>query len=249
MIEVSYISALIGGILTFLAPCTLPLIPAYIAFIGGGNQEGGVAPFSRNRLLTNALFFISGFSMIFILFGMASGVLGTYLILYRSTIAQVGGVIIILFGLGMMGLFRLPQIPPLFRIDRIRTILPPAGSKRGAFMLGLMFSLGWSPCLGPVLGAIFGLAVVSATVVSGATLLATYALGLAIPFLLVAYVYGSAMTYVIQLQKYLSLISKIGGACIVLIGFLLLIGQFGMLNTWAVHFFGDLGFNSFVELM
>ncbi len=249
MIEVSYISALIGGILTFLAPCTLPLIPAYIAFIGGGNQAPGVTPFSRNRLLANALLFVSGFSVIFILFGMASGVLGTYLILYRSLMAQVGGVIIILFGLSMLGVFSLPQVPPLFRMDRMRAWLPPAGSKRGAFMLGLMFSLGWSPCLGPVLGAIFGLAVVSGTVLSGATLLATYALGLAIPFLLVAFVYGSALTYVTKLQKYLSLISKIGGVFIVVIGLLLLMGQFGMLNTWAIQIFGDLGFNRYVELM
>jgi cytochrome c-type biogenesis protein len=249
MIEVSYISALIGGLLTFLAPCTLPLIPAYIAFIGGGNQHGETGRFSRQRLFVNAVFFVLGFSLIFILFGMISGVLGTYLILYRSLIAQIGGVIIIFFGLAMLGVFSFPRIPPLFRMERVTHLIPPPGSRRGAFVLGLMFSLGWSPCLGPVLGAIFGLAVVSATALSGAMLLATYALGLAIPFLLVAFLYGSALTYVTALQRYLPMISRIGAACIVLIGFLLLIGQFGILNTWAISLFGNFGFDKYVELM
>lgn len=244
MPDISFISALIGGLLTFLAPCTLPLIPAYIAFIGGSSADGGGTTFSRKRLFMNALFFVLGFSVVFILFGLASGSIGKFLVMHRLLISQVGGVLICLFGLSLLGLF--PRMkgfsyrPPAF---------VSAGSPFGGFSLGFLFALGWSPCLGPILGTILVLAGTSGTAFSGATLLATYSLGLAIPFLLVALLYGSAFTYVTKLQAYLPLITRVGAILIIGIGILLIIGQFGILNSWAQVIIGPLGLDRLVDLM
>ena len=245
MFEVSIISALIGGLLTFLAPCTLPLIPAYVAFIGG--DQKGVPGRVRARMLLNGAYFISGFSFIFILFGLASGALGTFFVLYRTLLSQVGGVVVILFGLSMLGLLRLPRSLPQFMTTVPKVIR--AGSKRGAFLLGLLFALGWSPCLGPVLGTILVLAGTTGSALHGAFLLAVYSLGLAIPFFLVAYLYGSTFSYVVTLQKYLPLVTRLGGVFLVLIGVLLVLGQFGMLNTWMLDVFGGVGYDRLVEFM
>ncbi len=250
MIEVSYISALIGGLLTFLAPCTLPLIPAYIAFISSNGHDKGSRTFSHSRLLENALMFVIGFSTVFIFFGIISGAISKFLFEYRPLLSQVGGIIIILLGLSMLGVFSLPQIRSFIKLPTFKLpgyVVP--GSRLGGFLLGFMFALGWSPCLGPVLGTILLLAGASGTVMNGALLLATYSLGLAIPFLLVAYLYGKTFVYVTRLQKYLPIISRIGALMIIAIGFLLLIGQFGILNFWASQLLGGLHMERFVEFM
>lgn len=250
MIEVSYISALIGGLLTFLAPCTLPLIPAYIAFISGNGHSGEDGKFSHARLLENALMFVLGFSTVFVAFGIISGALGRFLFEFRSVISQVGGVIIIILGLSMLGVFSLPKIKTFIDLTSLKLpgfVIP--GSKLGGYLLGFMFALGWSPCLGPVLGTILLLASTSGTVLDGALLLATYSLGLAIPFLIVAYVYGKTFSYVVALQKYLPTITMIGAYVIIAIGILLLIGQFGILNSWATELLGENNIEQFVELL
>ena len=245
MFDVSYLSALVGGLLTFLAPCTLPLIPAYIAFISGSNSIDADKHFSRRNLMRNALFFIAGFSSIFILFGLASGVAGKFLVLHRMLLAQVGGVFIVFFGLSMLGV--LPALPSLSR-GRIPDFIS-AGSPFGGFALGLLFALGWSPCLGPILGTILILAGTTGTALSGASLLAVYSFGLAFPFFLVAFLYGSTFTYVAKLQTYLPLISKIGAFMIIFIGILLIIGQFGVLNSWAQYTFDIFGIGMLPDLM
>ena len=247
MLDISVISAFIGGLLTFLAPCTLPLIPAYLAFIGGSvsteKKHGSV----RRGLLLNALAFVLGFSVIFILFGMASGAVGTYLVLYRKLLAQIGGVVVLLFGISMLGFFTLPSLSATWGGFIPKWLKP--GTLKGSFLLGLLFALGWSPCLGPILGTIYILAITKGTILSGGALLFVYALGLAIPFLFVAFLYGSAWTYVPTLSKYLPIISKIGAVLLIVIGILLIIGQFGILNTWVLTLFGDIGYDRFIELM
>lgn len=250
MIEVSYIIAFIGGLLTFLAPCTLPLIPAYIGFISGYTRHGEGEKFSHLRLLQNAIMFVVGFSVVFIFFGVISGVLSKFFYEFRSILSQVGGIFIIILGFSMLGKFSFPNLPSYFNLPILKQagiIIP--GSRIGAFLLGFMFALGWSPCLGPVLGTILLLASTSGTSINGALLLATYSMGLAVPFLIIAYVYGKTFTYVVKLQKYLPVIAKVGALMIIGIGFLMLIGQFGILNSWAAQLLGGLNVKQFVEYM
>lgn len=244
MPDVNFISALIGGLLTFFAPCTLPLIPAYLAFIGGSSVEGQKKRFSRHRLFLNATFFVFGFSVVFILFGLASGTLGKFFVLNRLLISQVGGVLVCFFGLSLLGVF-----PKMKGFSHQVPAFVSTGSPFGGFTLGFLFALGWSPCLGPILGTILILAGTGATAFSGALLLATYSLGLAIPFLIVALLYGSAFTYVAKLHSYLPVISKVGAVLIIAIGVLLIVGQFGILNSWAQYITGPLGFDRFGDFM
>lgn len=249
MTEVTFFSALFGGMLTFSAPCTLPLIPGYIAFIGGSSGSSGETRHAtiRSDTLRNALFFVLGFSLIFILFGMASGAVGKFLVLYRTLIAQVGGVIIIYFGLSMLGFLPFPSFSAVSSGGRLSGLFGGriSGTRSGSFFLGLLFALGWSPCLGPILGTILLLAATGGTALYGGSLLAVYALGLATPFLIVAFLYGSTFAYVAKLEPYLYFTRLAGGVMLMFVGILLVIGQFGILNTWA----GGLFDGRLIELM
>lgn len=244
MLDVGYISALIGGLLTFLAPCTLPLIPAYIGFLAGGNSRENDS-LRRRRIFLNAVLFTSAFSLVFIFFGLISGVLGEFFVLHRALISQIGGVLVVLLGLSMLGLFELPQ----FSIGRkLPKVLIP-GSPLSAFLLGLLFALGWSPCLGPILGVILSLAASSGTAFHGGVLLLIYSLGLAIPFLVIAMLYGSSFSYIPRLARMLPYINKIGGVLFMVIGVLLLRGEFGLLNVWVQEVLGNTWYNNLMNYM
>lgn len=245
MIDVTFFSALLGGLLTFFAPCTLPLIPAYLGFIGG--TKTGHGDHTPPPLFLQAVFFVLGFTVVFMVYGLASGIIGKFLILYRKEIAQVGGVIIILFGLSMLHFIKLPSFFS-FSGKPLPKIIHP-GTRAGAFALGFLFALGWSPCLGPILGTILLLAATSATALHGAYLLGVYSFGLAIPFLIVAYIYGAAFTYVRTLERYIPIISQISAWLLVGIGLLLLLGQFGLLNTWVGSFIGESRYENLVNYM
>jgi cytochrome c-type biogenesis protein len=226
-LDVSLLSAFLGGLLTFLAPCTLPLIPAFLAFIGGASP--GVNNLEKRKaVLFAALSFVSGFTVIFMLLGMASGTLGALFTLNKKLIAQVGGVLIIVLGFGMMGVIPLPSLGRI--TGKIPSSVVP-GTRTGGFLLGLLFGLGWSPCLGPILGTILVLAATSNTALTGATLLFAYALGLGLPFLLLSYWYASSLLVVERIAPHTKTISTIGGALVVGLGLLMLIGQFGALTA------------------
>jgi cytochrome c-type biogenesis protein len=245
MPEVHFFSAFIGGLLTFLAPCTLPLIPAYIAYIGGARHGEEKNNLLRRTIFVNAVFYTLGFSVVFILFGLASGALGTFLVLYRARLSAIGGVFVILFGLSLLGV-----LPPLFRAMQLRLpqrILP--GSKLAGFVLGVFFGLGWTPCIGPILGTILILAGTSGTALDGGALLLVYSFGLALPFLLVALLYGRMVLMIPRLTDYLPLITKIGGFCLLLIGVLLVVGQLGTLSGWIATLTGELGVDRLSDFM
>jgi cytochrome c-type biogenesis protein len=231
MFTVTYFSAFFGGLLTFFAPCTLPLIPAFIAFISGHSPEktGDSGTVIHKKIFLSALLFVFGFTTVFMFFGLVSGSVGASLVVHKKLIAQIGGVVVIFLGLGMLRIIHLPRLALFQNFTLPRFITP--GSKRGGFLLGLLFALGWSPCLGPVLGTILVLAGATGSMISGATLLFMYALGLGLPFLFVALLYGSAVGYVTALQKYLPIISRLGGVLVVIMGFLLLFGQFGSIGS------------------
>jgi cytochrome c-type biogenesis protein len=245
MFHVDQLSAFIGGLLTFLAPCTLPLIPAYLAFIGGV-RPGDESTSYRKTIFLNALGFVIGFSLVFMIFGMVSGAVGATLILYRKVIAQVGGVIVVLLGLSMLGVFHFPFM------GNLPTKLPIFSKEAGfarAFALGFLFAIGWSPCLGPVLGTILVLATSHADVLYGGWLLLIYATGLALPFLVLAALYGHAVLYVGKLQTLLPIIGRIGALLIIGIGLLLVFGQFGSLNAYGLDIFAWFGIENLLDKM
>jgi cytochrome c-type biogenesis protein len=193
-----------------------------------GSAEHSNSATLRRRIHFNALLFVFGFSLIFVLFGLVSGTLGKFLILHRAVISSLGGIFVIGFGLIMLGYIPFPNF--FARVGLPHWLHP--GKPFSAFLLGLLFALGWSPCLGPILGTILLLAGSSGTALYGGYLLAVYSLGLALPFLFVAFLYGSAFTYIAPLARYLPIIEKCAGVFLVIIGALLLIGDFGLLNVW-----------------
>jgi cytochrome c-type biogenesis protein len=223
------IGAFVAGLLMFLAPCTLPIVPGYLAFIAG----------SRKQVLRNALGFVIGFSILFILLGGAAGLFGVIIGSWRFMLGRIGGVIIILFGLTMLGVFNIPLL------TRERHMKLPAfitvGNPISSTVLGALFALGWSPCIGPILGTILFIASASATALSGALLLGIFSLGLAVPFLLTALVVSRAQKFFDKAGKVSQALSIIGGVFLVLLGVLMLFNLAGLLVGWgngALHFIG-----------
>lgn len=204
--------AFVAGLLSFLSPCVLPLVPSYLGVLGGAR-----APLGR------ALGFILGFGLVFIALGATASSLGALLAPNKILLGKVAAVVIIFFGLMMLDLIRLPF---LMRDTRQ---LAGAGSY-GPVALGAAFAFGWSPCLGPALGSILGLAASSASLGSGVTLLTCYTLGLAVPFLLAALLWDRLQLR--RLNKYAGTFEKVGGAILVVIGVMMLTGTFTYLASF-----------------
>ncbi|PIQ66220.1 MAG: cytochrome C biogenesis protein [Candidatus Zambryskibacteria bacterium CG11_big_fil_rev_8_21_14_0_20_42_18] len=233
MIELSVgfiLASFFAGLLTFLAPCTLPLVPAYLGFISGVDQEAlknpETAKAARRRIFWNGLAFIIGFSFVFITFGVLAGIAGTALAPYRIWLARIGGVLVIIFGLFMLDFFKLP----FFQTDK-RIPIPKwltLGKPSSSLFIGGTFALGWTPCVGPILGSILLLAGTSGTALTGGVMLTVFSIGLAIPFLLIALAFSKATTYIDRISKYLKTISVIGGVFLILLGLLLATDNFGL---------------------
>ena len=247
------IPAFIAGVLMFLAPCTLPLVPGYLAFISGvsahdANKNKETALYVRKKILWNALFYVLGFSLVFILLGTFLSALGRLgLGSYRIYLEKVSGGLIIILGLYMTHLFDLPFFRFLGR-DRHFTFIQKLapGKPLSSFLFGATFALGWSPCVGPILGSILLLASTSGTILEGTFLLAIFSLGLAIPFFLVALGIGQATRVIRQMSKYLSAFSVIGGVCITILGFLVLTGNMGV---WTEIFYRVFSFIKYESLL
>lgn len=235
------IPAFIAGLLTFLAPCTLPLVPGYLAFISGSHKERS----DRGKIFWNGVSFIVGFSVFFVLFGVIAGIFGSAFAPYQVWISRFAGTLIILFGFFMLGILELP----LLNIEKHFT--PPAifkrGSLRGSFLFGSAFSLGWTPCVGPVLGSILLLASSTTTATEGAVLLGTFALGLAVPFLFVAAGVHKAETYIARISPYLHAISIFGGIFLILLGLLVLTNNMFVFFAWSYRIFEFIDYGSLVE--
>ncbi len=235
-----FISAFIAGLLTFLAPCTLPLVPGYLGFISGTSLEDLksplTAPSARRKIFLNGLFFIAGFSAVFILMGTLVGVVGAaFLVPYRIWLSRIGGIFVIIFGLFMLNVLKLPF---LAREAKFHT---PGIFERGqplnSLILGSAFAFGWTPCVGPILGSILLIASTSTTALQGAAFLTIFSAGLAVPFLLIAAGIGSASHYIEKLAPYLKFVSVIGGILLIFLGILLLTGNMALLISWGYHLF------------
>lgn len=224
--QISVGLAFIAGIASFLSPCVFSLMPVYISYLTGRSIEENYSKNVRWNTLIHGVFFILGFSVVFISLGLAFSAVGSFLYSLKDILMRVGGVVIILFGIHMVGIFRIPfldyDLRPHSNLDRSRGFI-------SSFFLGIFFSAGWSPCVGPVLGSILTLALTSGAVQSGFWLLVAYSVGMAIPFIITAAFLEWARK-VIQKQSKLLKWIEIGMGCIlILVGILLISGAFSRL--------------------
>lgn len=248
--------AFIAGLLTFLAPCTLPLVPAYLGFISGASAKDLQDPTKlkciRRRVLWNGLFYVLGFSAVFVGLGVVFGLGGVALAKYQLLLTRIGGGFVIFFALYLMNI--LDKIPGLKQIlsAEHRMKLPQSlkpGSPSSSFIFGATFAFGWTPCVGPILGSILLLASSTATVLQGAFLLSVFSLGLAIPFLLIALGIGHASETVKKLSKILPYISFIGGVFLLFLGILLVTNSMGIWLTWAYELFSFFEYEALLDYL
>ncbi|MEK7579813.1 MAG: cytochrome c biogenesis CcdA family protein [Patescibacteria group bacterium] len=237
------ISSFIAGVLTFFAPCTLPLVPAFLGVISGvrGADLNNIEKLKnyRWRIFSNALFYVLGFSLIFVLFGISFSFLGKIAVI-RLLIQRIGGVLIILFGLFLLGWLKIGFLNTEKQI-RVPKLLESA-SRVNSFGIGALFALGWSPCVGPLLGSILLLAANSATIVQGTFLLIVFSIGLAIPFLLTALLIGKAFTAFSRWSGIINTVNKIAGVFLIALGFLLVSNQFSSVFSFLIGYFSRLQF-------
>lgn len=220
-------AAFAGGLLSFLSPCVLALIPGYLAYLGGASVE---AENRRRNLLVNAGVFVVGFSVVFVLiFAVFRALVIRLPVDYKNLLTQVGAVLVIFLGLQFMGLFRLPLFFREARFQLAHRL--PSGSPLSALIIGAAFALGWTPCVGPILTFIL-LRASSHDLVGGTGLMLIYCAGLAIPFLLVAVLLDRARPVMRALNRRARLVEATSGALLIIVGLLLFTGQFAMVNTW-----------------
>lgn len=224
--------AFMAGVLSFLSPCVLPLVPSYLSFVTGMSLEEMQEGVDRRRVLLHSGLFVAGFTAIFVLLGAGATFVGAFLLYNSEWIARVGGVVIVLFGLHLMGVF---QLMPLLREKRLHLADKPAGYL-GTFGVGAAFGAGWTPCIGPVLGAIMTMAASQEHVATGMFLLFVYSLGLAVPFMLAALALERFLRGFRRFRRYLPLVQKAAGALLVLLGLLLATGSFVLLAAWLNRF-------------
>lgn len=245
------IPTFIAGILTFLAPCTLPLVPAYLGFISGVDRDAlanpEMAAQARRKIFFNGLAFIVGFSIVFIVFGTLAGLVGQSLVPFRLWLARIGGVFIILFGLFMLGVFKLPffQVEKRIPIPSWLTLGKPSSS----VFIGGTFALGWTPCVGPILGSILLLAGTSGTALQGAFLLFIFSLGLAVPFLIIALTFSRATKFIDASSKYLTWVSSIGGVFLIILGGLLATDNFGLTIQYGYQLLQFINYESLLNFL
>ncbi|MBR43340.1 MAG: cytochrome C biogenesis protein [Gemmatimonadetes bacterium] len=227
-VEVGVFIAFTAGIFSFLSPCVLPLVPSYLTFVTGMSLEDLQEGVDRRTTFTHSLLFVVGFSSIFILLGASASFLGQFFRAYEVWITRVGGVIIILLGMHLAGVFRMT---PLLREKRLHLNDKPAGYL-GTLGVGVAFGAGWTPCIGPALGAILTYGMAQDTMWAGVGLLTVYSLGLAIPFLLASIALDWFLQTFQKFRAWIPVVEKASGVLLILLGILLLTGQFTLLASW-----------------
>ncbi len=239
MLEISGIgigAAFVAGLVSFLSPCVLPLVPAYVSYIAGESLEdltGNTTKRARAAAVLLSLFFVLGFSTVFVLLGAGATAAGELLLTYRYELSYVAGAIVIVFGLFMMGVFRVSWFDRDLRIQ----INVPGGRPVAAYGLGAAFAFGWTPCIGPILGAILAVAATTATVSQGMALLAIYSLGLGVPFLIAAASTGLFVQRMKGLGRWGRRIQVAAGAVLVIMGIAMLTGYLADFAFWLLATF------------
>lgn len=224
------IAAFLAGLISFLSPCVLPLVPGYVSLISGAGVEELKSPQAHlmRRVMVNSVGFILGFSVVFVTLGAISTEVGQLAAQYKHTLSIVAGVVIIIFGLHLTGIF---QIPLLLRDARLHNV---SGSSTpiGAFVIGFAFAFGWTPCLGPILTLILTFASQEDTLMKGVLLLAVYSLGLAVPFLLTSLLMERFLKFYSRFRSHMHALEVLSGGLMIALGVLLVIGRFTMISGW-----------------
>ncbi|MFQ5850193.1 MAG: cytochrome c biogenesis CcdA family protein [Candidatus Binatia bacterium] len=233
MADLNFFVAFTAGLFSFLSPCVLPLIPSYLSFVSGVSLDemrgGQMQSHVRKRVVLNSLAFIFGFSLVFVSLGASASFIGSLFFGYRSFIRVLGGILIVLVGLYLMGVFKISLLERYFQFNLKGK---PVGYL-GSVLVGITFAVAWTPCVGPILGAILMLAGTSAEIDRGILLLATYAAGLALPFFLSAISVNSFYQFSKTFRRYIQVVHVAAGALLVMIGILLLTDYMTVLNTYA----------------
>lgn len=231
--QVNILIAFLAGLASFLAPCVIPLVPAYISFISGISfsdlTKRETASKYRVRVLGSSLLYILGFSLVFILLGLGATAIGTVLLINRLALLKIGGMFIIFFGLYTLGVFnKLPFAQREFHMQAS----PQMRNVRylGPILLGITFALAWTPCIGAILGAILTLAATSANIASGISLLLAYSLGISFPFLLIALTISSSYKLLLRVGLRLTYISRFAGLLLVVIGILMITQKYDVVT-------------------
>ena len=238
--DVSLVAALIAGALSFLSPCVLPLVPPYLVYLTGASIErladGGQQSVARRGTILAALLFVLGFSTIFVALGAGASVIGAVLRTHANLLATVAGIAIIVMGLHFLGLTQIAFLNREKRMD-----IPRPVGLWGAYVMGLAFAFGWTPCIGPILAAILAVAASEATVLKGAGMLAVYSAGLGIPFLIAAAAVGPFARFLGRFRAHLGTVEKLMGGLLVLTGIAFLTGFVTDASFWLLETFPVLG--------
>jgi cytochrome c-type biogenesis protein len=234
--DVSIFAALFAGIISFLSPCVLPLVPPYLVYLAGTSLErladAEPPPRVRQETFLAAVLFVAGFSTVFVALGAGASAIGSLMRFYSNELATVAGVFIIIMGLHFLGLTPISFLSRQARLD----VQKPVGVW-GAYVMGLAFALGWTPCIGPILAAILAVAASETTVLKGAGLLAVYSLGLGVPFLIAALAVEPFAAFLLRFRSHLAHMEKVMGGLLVLTGVAFLAGFFTQLNSWMIETF------------
>ena len=230
--------AFTAGLFSFLSPCVLPLFPSYLSFVTGmsvADLQADLTTAARRRVLFHSVAFVVGFSIVFVALGASFSVAGQVLLDYRDWIRRVGGVLIVIFGLYIAGLL---NFGPFSRTKQWQLREKPAGYI-GSFIVGLTFAIGWTPCVGPILGAILSLAGTAETVGRGIGLLVAYSAGLGVPFLLSAAALGVFLRFFKRYRPFIPIVERGAGVILVVVGVLVFTNYYLVLNSWANAFTPD----------
>ncbi len=226
--------AIVAGVLSFLSPCVLPIVPPYLAYMAGASIDDLAAGRDADRrILRTAIFFVLGLSTVFLFLGMAASSMGRVLLAYQSEMTLIAGAVIVVFGLHFLGVFRIGVLQREARLEANVSGRSPFG----AYVLGLAFAFGWTPCIGPVLGSILSLAAQEGSVERGMLLMGFYAVGLGAPFLLTALFLRQAVGLLAGMKRHMALVERTMGVLLVAVGVLMLTGAFSAMAFWLLDTF------------
>jgi len=234
--DISIFAALFAGIVSFLSPCVLPLVPPYLVYLAGTSlerlAEAEPTPHVRRETFLAAALFVCGFSTVFVALGAGASAIGALMRFYSNELATVAGVFIIIMGLHFLCFTRISVLNRQARLDVQKPV-----AVWGAYVMGLAFALGWTPCIGPILAAILAVAASETTVTKGAGLLAVYSLGLGVPFLIAALAVEPFAAFLLRFRAHLAHMEKVMGGLLVLTGIAFLAGFFTQMNVWLIETF------------
>jgi cytochrome c-type biogenesis protein len=233
--SIGVVVALTAGLFSFLSPCVLPLFPSYLSFITGlsvSDLAGDLAPSARRRVLLNALAFVLGFSIVFVALGASFSAVGQVLLDHRDWIRRVGGALIVVFGLYIAGALKIGFFG---RTTQWQIRHKPAGYL-GSLAVGVTFAIGWTPCVGPILGGILSLASTTETVQRGVGLLIAYSAGLGVPFILSALALPSFLRFFKRYRPFIPVVERAAGVVMIVVGVLVFTNYYVVLNAWAISF-------------